>query len=61
MAHTTFGIDISKVVPDRAVVLTVHLRGFKWWMVRVRLAIWVIRLASVIAPNGISIDFDEVA
>ncbi len=40
-------------------ILEVEISGFRWWMFRLRIGIWLIRLAARIAGMGITIKYDD--
>lgn len=46
--HTHYKLPMSKVTGSATVEVTVT--GLRWWMLRMRVATWLIALAGYIAP-----------
>jgi len=49
-------VPIDRVANKNTIVATITVTGLKWWMVRMWLATWLIRVASWIAPVGIKVE-----
>lgn len=49
--------DVSK---HTRMTVSIRLTGFKWWMFRVRCAIWIIKVAAFVCPFPMSVKTTKI-
>lgn len=53
-------IAMRDVSSRMRVTVKIRLTGFKWWMFRMRCAIWIIKVASLVAPCRMSVQTTHI-